>query len=566
MTTQTQKRISLITAIVLLLLSALLFVAALFPIATFKYPQMQPSKAFSEGRYTKDLVVADSHFALKDILVAVRHAGAFLTVVRVQGYDEDLAELEEEILAETNQSEKLALRAERENILMERDILLTKAEDDPEKLENALMSESFVHALSFYYSFGALPENLASTDALGEELPAVATWNGFLRVIGFVCYLSICISTLIFVVFSFCSFFKRMYAVMKNHKSFGELELAEFRTPSLRRYCRFTVLPLLLLNLIYAGGIVFGWGVILFLIVYPLYSLLCALPEMVFTNKSRPAHIFRRAIALISAGACVLFLVGFCQIQLIGSFRTEKDDFIKTYAAAEYERKVKILEEEGLSLSYTEIAEAEEEAMEAAESAASKHYTFRILFSAISVGIAYLMLCRAFRRFHPCARTAAQSELPAKTLLHGPALVISLLVVASSLITGVFGVDKLSTREVSYKSGDMPILWNAHEIAETPQNEMKGKIEGAILEADAELRQANQKLSLASSEQAKNEAQKEVWRAEATLQALENGMDMIAPNQSGFRLLTTVSAIVLFCSESIYFLVGKVWVKKEQNP
>lgn len=558
----TKKIYSLASAIVLVVLSVLLFVGALMPMFKVNMANITEAEGFEEGYFTGGLVVDEANVGFGGALKLLANKKYVSLINKYQMNEQTIRKVTRNILKNPTAGNVETLAEKAEKAAEENEALLeSMTEAEMKELEALLQDKGFVKALYLEIGFVSLFSDMLTEG--NEENYKYETGNVlavFSMIFGTIFLAGFIICMLIFAIISFFSALKKVIALATGFKNIDLKKLESFYPEKTLTALLPTLLFFILAKAMMGSKLVLGAGLVMILVCYTLISLLRAANKIMLKEKRNPKHIAKVLVGLLSFIFVLCIFNNVTNMNLVESYYRSNDVNVEAAYDAKYEAVYadelakameSALKNGNLNINY--------DAIKTTAKIAAQSYVSKILLkNALPLlGITFLVSILTFVLLSLSLNRLRENSDDFKSSYsaekYGPHYVVAALVLVAVFLTGTLGVATVEERNKAYYVGEeVKILWNDYTLEGSGTKEEYDEIAEERTELLTEIEEAKKEVAEIEDAEEKAEYEFEIKQAERYANKLALKLQVLENSTAARRTKAIALLIVVIIIEILY--------------
>ena len=549
MLTRTQKIYLLISAIALILLSALLLVGTILPVFTVNMGTVETAEMFEKGHFTEGLEIDEAKIGLGNVLKLVKNRKYVSIINSVQKKEQEIRDTYELIAKSEDASNEwrgtqLSHIAELQEEIST--TLNTLTDADYEKMKKLFLDKGFVNALYAEIGVVSLFTDTVASRSGENDIYKANILDVFTTIFGMIFLVGFMISAVIFALISLVTALKRIFALATGFKHLDFQKIQAFYAGRAIS----ALLPILffytLAKAALGSKLVMGVGLWISLIAATVIGLIPVITRIIFTESRNPKHIARTLLALLS------FVFALCIFHNVTNMDLA-ESYYQSNAANVEEAYQEKYEEAYLSSSASSFSSRQYYAKEAATAHVTEILTKNavlllagILLTSI---LAFNLLSRTYNRLRE-KNGDFRGEYSAARF--GSHYVLAFFLALAVLFTATLGVSTVEERDEAYLDGGVEILFDSYTVADSGIKEEYDALVEARAELIEKIEEAEGEIKEIEDEDEKAEYTFELSMAKRRANKMALRIEALKKDDTARRMRIIILLAVLIVLEVMY--------------
>ncbi len=557
----TKKIYSLASAIVLVVLSVLLFVGAMMPMFKVNMANVRTAEAFEEGYFTEGLEIDEAKIGFGGALKLLKYKKYVSIINKYQNNEQTIRNAAKSALEGGSISEAVIERvnkATKEN----EEILASLTDADYEELEKLFQDKKFINALYLEIGFVSLFSDILTEG--DEENYIYETKNVlavFSMIFGMIFLAGFMVSMTVFTIVAFFSALKKVIALATGFKKINLKKLESFYPEKTLTGLMLPLLFFILAKAMLGSRLVLGSGIIMIFVCFALISVLRAANKIMLKEKRNPKHIARVLVGLLSFIFVLCIFNNVINMNLVENYYRSNDVNVNVAYQAKYDA----VYAEELAKAVLSGNSPNLNAIKSSAKHAAQGYVTEILVKnalpllgitfLVSI-LTFILLTLSLNRLRENSDDFKSSYSAEK---YGPHYVVAILLLGAVLLTSVLGVSTVEERNKAYfDDGGVKILWNDYTLEGSGTKEEYDATVLAYEELTKAIEEAKDSLDEISDEDMKAELEFEIKMAERKANKTALKIETLENSAATRRATATALLIVLIVLEILYQIAPKL--------
>ena len=559
----TKKIYSLASAILLVVLSVLLFVGALMPMFTVNMANITEAEGFKKGYFTSNLEVDEAKISFGGALKLLSNKKYVSLINKYQMNEQTVRKATRYMLQHPSAGNLETYYSKIEAATQKNEALLDSMTDaDWDALTELFKDESFIEALYLEIGFVSLFSDIFSD---GNEENYIYTSNNvlavFTMIFGMIFLAGFMICMVIFTIIAFFSALKKVIALATGFKKIDLKKLESFYPEKTLTTLLPTFLFFTLTKAMMGSKLMLGAGLKLVLIAFILISVLRAANKIMLKERRNPKHIARVLVGLLSFIFVLCIFNNVTNMGLVESYYRSNDVNVETAYDAKYEEVyaeelLRQASNNNINLDY---------AKSTAKAQAQEHVTKILVKNALPLlGLTFALSILTFILFSLSFNRLRENSDDFKSTYsaekYGAHYVVAALLLVAVFFTSMLGVATVDERNNAYfgLDGGVKILWNDYTLEGSGTKEEYDEITEERAELLEEIEAAKTEIAEIEDEELKAEYEFEIQQAERYANKLAMKLAVLENSAAARRTKTMILLVVLIVLEILYQIAPKL--------